>query len=508
MTENNRIAKNTLLLYIRMMIVMIINLYAIRLIIRKLGVEDYGIYNVIAGVVTSLSCITSVLSTSTQRFYSIAQGKGDIQQLRLIYSTSLRINSIIIFVLLIVAETFGLWFINTQLVISEGRMIAANFVYQSALISFIAAFLQTPFSAAIIAHENMGLFAFITLGECLLKFGVAVLLFVVNFDSLVAYSALLAVVSLIILFAFVVVCRKKYIECRYSKYTDKKLRNQMLSFSGWTLLTACASICMYQANTILVNMFFGPVVNASRGIALQINASLSSFTGSFLTAVRSPIMKLYAENKHQELNKLFNISNKFIFYFMLMISIPLFLEMDTIIKLWLNQENKLTVLFSRLTIVYGLILALNNPISYIVQATGKVKQYCLSVEIFTILAMPATFLAYKLGFEASSTFYVMIVCVSLSHVSRLICLKLFYPQISLYDYLFDFMLRAFIVSLFVITLCFYLHNYIEQQVMRLIYVISSSCILTLSLGYVIGLSGAEKQSVKVIIEKIKKRNVR
>jgi len=484
---------------------MVINLFAVRLILKALGVEDYGIYNVIAGVVTSISCITNVVSASTQRFYSIAQGDNNINELQAIYSTSLRINFAIVLILFILAETIGLWFVNNQLVIPVNRLFAANIVYQAALISFVAAFIQTPFSAAIIAHENMGLYALITLGECILKFGAAAFLFIIPFDSLMAYSVLLAGVSLSVFASYVFACKRKYIECKYTGNTDRDLRRKMLSFSGWTLLTACASICMYQANTILVNIFFGPIVNASRGIALQLNASLSSFTGSFLVAVRPPIMKLYAEKKYNELNTLFNISNKFIFYLLLMVCIPLVLEMETVLRLWLNHSDDQTVLFSRLTVVYGMILALNNPISYIVQATGKVKKYCLYVEVFTILCMPLTLLAFKLGYGASYTFYIMILCVVLSHIARILYLKVSCPEISLNKYLISFIAKATITLLIVSIICYFVHTTISSMYYRLAVVTSIAVVLTLLVGYLIGLSSAERTSVRKLIFKYMKK---
>jgi O-antigen/teichoic acid export membrane protein len=501
-TDNKRIAKNTILLYTRMIIVMIINLYAVRLIIKDLGMEDYGIYNVIAGVVTSLSCLTGVLAASTQRFYSIAQGREDNNKLQLIFSTSIRINIIIVVALLLIAETVGLWFINNQLVIPENRIIAANWVYQTALISFAFVFLQTPFSAAVIAHENMGIFAVISLLECILKFGAAFILLFITVDNLIWYSLLLSIASVIVFLLYVCVCKKKYQECRYTSSSSNELLKEMISFSGWTLLTSCASICMYQANTILVNIYFGQLVNASRGIALQLNAALSSFTASFLMAVRPPIMKLYAEGKYSDLNTLFNLSNKFIFYLMLLICIPLFFEMDTILKIWLNQNDSQSVLFSKLIVIYNFILALNNPISYIIQATGQVKKYCLYVEVFTIACMPLTYLFFSIGFEAVSTFWAMIICVTLSHVARIVCLQYFYHKFSLSDYCVNFLLRGIIVAILSIAATYYVQHFLLASISRIIITALVSSFSTIMLMYIIGLSANEKLKIKEEMSKI------
>lgn len=503
---NKRIAKNTILLYIRMMVVMAINLFAVRLIIKALGMEDYGIYNVIAGVVTSLSSLIGVLAASTQRFYSIAQGKGEFDKLKIIFSTSIRINFVIVIVLLLLAETIGLWFINKHLIIPASRLAAANWVYQSALISFASIFIQTPFSAAVIAHEDMGIFASISFLECLLKFSSAAVLLFMPFDSLIVYSLLLALTSIIIYGTYYLICRKKYLECHYTPTSDRQLRQEMLSFSGWTLLSSFAGICMYQANTILVNIFFGPLVNASRGIALQINAALSSFTASFLMAVRPPIMKYYAEDNYKGLNILFNISNKFIYYLMLIICVPLYFEMESILDIWLNQNDSQSVLFSRLIIIYSFVLALNNPISYIIQAVGQVKKYCIYVEIFTIACMPLTYILFWQGYSAAYTFVAMIVCVVLSHIVRIIFLKKSYRYFSIYEYIVNFLARGLFVSILVVIIILYAKSHIPVGISRIIIVSILTCLITILLAYQIGLSKLEKIQIKETIRnKIKRR---
>lgn len=502
MNKNRRIAKNTMLLYIRMMIVMFINLYTVRLVLKALGIEDYGIYNVIAGFVTTLSCLTSVLSISTQRFYSVAQGESELQA---IFSTSVKNNFIIVLILLLLAETLGLWFVNNELVIPASRLIAANWVFQASLVSFVAVFLQIPFSASVIFHEDMGIFAVISLLDCFFKFVAVAILFFINVDNLVVYSVFLALISLVGLSLYILISRRKYKECRYSKPNNKQLRNHMLSFSGWTLLASVASICMYQANTILVNIFFGPIVNASRGIALQLNSILSAYSRVSYWQVRSPMNELYAEKCYNELNRLFNISNKFIYYLMLLICVPLAIEMDTILNLWLNHRDPQSIYFSRLIVVYGFILALNNPISFIVQATGKVKMYSIFVEVFTIACMPATYILFKIGYDASSTFYVMIVCVTLSHLSRLYCFKKLYPSYALRDYFVFFLGRAVIISVLVVSVSVFIHSQITSPIYRIISIVFTNIILVCSLAYIWGLTPTERQFVNREINNMKKR---
>ena len=270
-TKSTRVAKNTILLYIRMMVVMLINLYTVRLVLNALGVEDYGVYNVIAGVIIMLQSVSSVLSTATQRFYSYSIGENRPEYLKNIFSASINIYVLFSFLVIVLGETIGLWFVNTQLVIPTERMIAANYVYQFSIFSFVCTIIQVPYSAVTIAHEDMGIFAVISTLEAVLKLMFAWLLFIIPFDKLIFYGAFLFLIPVLSLILYMVIGHGKYAECHYQKKIERSLYKKMLSFSGWTLFSSLAGTGINQVNTILVNIFFGPVVNAARAIALQIN---------------------------------------------------------------------------------------------------------------------------------------------------------------------------------------------------------------------------------------------
>lgn len=490
--NSKRIAKNTTLLYIRMLVVMIINLYAVRLVLNALGVEDYGIYSVIAGVITMLYSVSSVLSSATQRFYSYSIGENTFEHLREIFSTSLYIYVVLSFIVLLIGETVGLWFINTQLVIPDDRIIAANWIYQFSIFSFIATIMQVPYSSAMIAHEDMGLFSIISTSETVLKLLSVFLIFIIPIDRLVVYGAMLFIISLIVLISYILVARDKYTECTYKKPTEKQLFRELISFSGWSFFGSLASVGMSQVNTIFVNIFFGPIVNAARAISFQFNMALTSFVNSFILAVRTPMIKSYAEESYLYLNKIFNISNKFIFYFLLMICLPLISEMDTVLSLWLTTNDEQTVLFSRLMVIYTLIMALNNPISIIIHATGHVKEYHLSVEIFTLLCMPITYVFFKLGFPAYSTYIIMIIAAVLAHTVRLICLKKFYKPFSYLEYIKTFVIPALVITTTVFFIVIFVHLNIDNMFVRLIAVTFASIISIMILAYLLGLSKAEK----------------
>lgn len=503
--NTKRIAKNTTLLYIRMMIVMIINLYAVRLVLNALGVEDFGIYNVIAGVITMLYSVSSVLSSATQRFYSTSIGENAPVHLREIFSTSLYIYVILSVIVLIVGETIGLWFVNTQLVIPESRMNAANWIYQLSIFSFIASIMQVPFSAATIAHEDMGIFSLISTSETVLKLLSIFLIINIPLDRLVIYGATLFIISVMVLISYILIASKKYPECSYKKPTQKKLFKDLMLFSGWSFFGSIAGVGMSQVNTIFVNIFFGPVVNAARAISFQFNMALTSFVGSFILAVRTPMIKSYAEGSYLYLNKIFSISNKFIYYFLLMICIPLVIEMNTILNLWLTVNDSQTVLFSRLMVVYTLIMALNNPIAIIIHATGHVKEYHLPVETITLLCVPASYILYKLGYPAYSTYIVMIITAVVAHLVRLVCLKKYYKPFSYFDYFKSFIIPAFFITLATFFIIIFVHDSINGSFMRISAVVALSIICVAVQAYLFGLSKAEKDVINQIFVNVTKK---
>ena len=498
--SNNKIAKNTVLLYIRMMIVMLINLYTVRIVLRELGVEDYGIYNVVAGVITMMSSLSSVMASATQRFYSFALGKGDRGKLRAIFSVSINIFSIISLVSLLLGESVGLWFLNTQLVIPNERLIAANWIYQFSMLAFIANMLHYPYYAASIAHENMGLFAIVSTVDAVLKLITALAIPYVFMDHLVYYGLTLLVFHVLIFATYVFFCKKKYVECHYQFTKDRSLHRDMLTFSGWTLFSSLASVGMNQVITLLINIFFGPVVNAARAISIQVNSALSTFCNSFIMAVRPPMIKAFAEDNYDYLNKVFLISNKFTYYCLLMVTVPLVLEMNVILRLWLGEFTPQTVLFCQLIVIYGMILSLCNPITIIVQATGKMKYYTMYVETLTLLTPVVVYLLFKFGLAAESAFYAMIVMIILAHLVRLYCLKKIYTGFSYKVYLVKFILPAFLVTIIVALLCYYIDMQIDNVFIRFICIVTLSVISTMLLSYLIGLDKSERAMIRSYIK--------
>lgn len=502
LSKSNLIAKNTSLLYLRMMVVMFINLFAVRILLNSLGTEDYGIYNVVAGVVTMLVCVTAVLSTATQRYLSFALGEKDYPKLKNLFSASMNIYLALSIVVLLLGETIGLWFVNNYLVIPESRMLAANIIYQFSIFSFIATILIIPYTAAVIAHENMGIYAVVSTVDCLLKFTAASILIVLSADLLIVYVLGLLITSLIILASYYTICKRKYSECSYSRVTDKSIYRELLSFSGWTFFGSVANVGMIQVNTILINLFFGPIVNAARAISLQVYNVVTSFCNSFIMAIRPPMIKSYAENDFSYLMKTFNLSNKVIYYCLLLICVPLYLEMNTILSVWLNISDELTVLFSRLILIYTVIITLHNPITIIIQASGNVKNYYVPVETFTLLSVPVTYVMFKLGFKPESTIEVMIAAAIVSHLIRLICLKRRLIDFKITNYLKEFVFPAIIITSLVVFISYLAHTNTERPFIRLIIVTVLSILSTTTIAYVIGFNKVERSFIQEFTRKL------
>lgn len=443
--SEKRIAKNTLMLYVRMAVVMIVNLYVVRVVLKGLGVVDFGVYNAVAGIVTMLDCVASVLSTSLQRFYSFSLGNDEGEdRMRDIFSSGMMIYLVFCLVVFLLAETLGLWLVNAKLVIPPGRLAAANWVYQFSVLAFVFKLLQIPYYSATIAHEDMQYFAAISLGECFAKLVFALFIAKVPFDALVYYGAYLAVVPLVSLILYAVIGRRKYWECRYRKVEDRGLYKDILSFSGWTLVGSVAGVGMNQVNTILVNVFFGPVATAARAISLQIDSAISSLCASFLMAVRPPVTKAHAAGDPAGVMRLFKASSDFVFYILVAVCVPLVVEMDKIIDFWLTDYTSDTVLFSRIIVVYSVVMMIGNPITIVMQAVGKVKEYFVPVEVFTLLCPVVVYVLFKCGFPSYTLFLVMIAAAVLSHIVRVVCMARYAEGFSVGAYLFRFILPAFL----------------------------------------------------------------
>jgi len=422
-SNTKRLAKNTLMLYFRQILIMVVSLYTVRCVLNVLGVEDYGIYNVVAGVVTMFTFLSSAMATASQRYFSFDLGKNDAKHLKITFSVTFQIYVLIAVVVLIFAETIGLWFVNHKLVIPSERMVAANWIFQAAIASFLLTLITTPYMANIIAHENMNVYAYVSIVEASLKLVIVFLLKLLPYDKLIVYGILLAIVAFINTTIYRFYCHKKYAECRFQFVKDGALFKEIISYSGWNLFGASVGVIKNQIINILLNLFFGPIVNTARGIASQVNSAVVSFSHNFSTAICPQIIKTYASENKDETTRLVFRGCKFTFFLMYIIALPIFLEMDTLLRLWLKNAPELAVIFTQLALIDAVIESISFPLMTLAQATGKIKLYQGVVGGILLCNLPLSYLVLKLG---APSYAVMIISICISFIAfivRLIILR-------------------------------------------------------------------------------------
>lgn len=408
-STNKRIAKNTFALYIRTGLVMCVSLFTSRIILRSLGVVDYGIYNVVGGIVSMFSVVSSSLSLSISRFITVALGKNDIQKQQTIFCTSINIQLIFAVVVVFGAEILGSWFLNTKLNIPQDRLYAANWVFQFSIVAFIINLLSIPYNALIIAHERMSAFAYISILDVILKLLVAYVIYIVPIDKLIVYSFLLVVVSFLIRFSYSIYCKKHFQECRYQFILDKELLKRMSRFAGWNFIVNIVWVLNSLGINFLINIYFGTVVNAARGIVAQIENAVKKFVTDFSTAINPQIMKACASGEYERMHLLVCRSAKYLYFLVLLFAFPIILETDFILRCWLGIVPEHTVAFTRLALVVLALDFLGNSLYIGCQATGKIKLYTIVSTLIQSFVFPFVWGLYRIGLPVESFYYLMIV---------------------------------------------------------------------------------------------------
>lgn len=405
---NKKIIKNTALLYIRMLLSMGIGLYSVRIVLAALGDIDFGIYNVVGGIVTMLAFLNNALSTTTQRFLSYENGKNNESRLNDIFNNSMSLYVLICLLILVLSETVGLWIVHEILVIPENRVVAANIIYQLSILSFIFIILVTPYNAAVIAREKMEVFAYISIAESIIKLGLVYLLLVLHTDKLILYGFMIMVSNLIVLVVYHIYCRKRFPECNYHWKLDKVLAKSIASFAGWSILGAFSNIFSNHGLNILLNRFFGVIVNAARGIAYQVNGALNTCVQNFLIAVRPQIIKSYASGDASRLNELLILSTRVSFYLMYVITIIFTFNVEAILKIWLGSYPEFTAKFVCLVLVSTLLNILAQPLVMLIMATGKIKRYQILSSLNNLLVFIVSFLLLRVFNDPYLPFYVLV----------------------------------------------------------------------------------------------------
>lgn len=493
--NNNRIAKNTLFLYIRLALILIVSLYTTRVVLNVLGVEDYGIYNVVAGFVSLFSFLNASMSTSTQRFFNYKKGTDGNFGMMEVYNTSLAIQLVIMLTTLILLETFGLWYINNKMVIHAGRLTAANWLFQFSVIHLLIIIMQIPFSGAIIACERMDYYAIVGVFDVLVKLGIVLILPYVEFDKLIFYGSFLLASGLLtfLMYYIYAIVKFNFIKLQFS--FNKSLFKQMLSFTGWTLFDTIAYMLKGQGLNVLLNSFCGPIVNAARGVAYQVSNALSGFQSNVIVAFKPQLVQSYAENNNKRVKALMYSSSKISYVLLAAFSIPIIVEINYILNLWLKGTVPVyTVPFTILVLIDMTISSLNTPLSVTVQAVGRIRDYQLIRNIVTLSVLPISWLAMKLGADPTSVFTITIIITMLVHpISMLLLHKNF--SYSYKEYCVIVLIPCFLFTLFAPIIPFFLRSLLPESFLRLSLVVIVSVIVSIFTAYVFVFDKREKSIV-------------
>lgn len=491
-------AKNAAMLYFRMLLTMVVTLYTSRVVLQTLGVEDYGIYNVVAGFVMMLGFLHGAMSAATQRFLSFELGKKIGKNTSNIFSMSFNIHLLISFFVLILGETVGIWFIRTYMTIPMDRFYSAEWVFHLSLISFMITVISVPYNALIIAHEEMNVFAWVSIIDVLLKLLIVFMLSWFRIDVLILYALLNLIVVLIVFLIYKSYCKSKFIESHFRFYWDRKLFNTMISYTGWNLWGNIAAVLSSQGINVLLNIFFGPSVNAARAISIQVSSALNRFVQSLQVAVNPQIIKSYATQNMTYMHNLVCYGAKYNFFLLLFLSAPIFFNTNLILNTWLINVPDNSSIFVKIIIINVLIDSISAPLMTSAQATGKIKLYQSIVGGILLLNLPISYIILKSGAEPQTVFYVGIATSILAFASRLVILKGL-TQLPVTDFLKEVVIRCLIIILIVMLATYIIFIYLFKDIN---FWIESSviCLFVLLSIAIFGLNYLERQ---YIINKVK-----
>lgn len=492
-SENNkRIAKNTIALYFRTFITMLVGLYTGRVMLQALGIDDFGINNVVAGIVTMSSLITGTMSQAISRYITFTLGRGDKDGLRKMFSTSINAQILMSVVAVIVLEVFGLWFLNYEASIPTGRMEAAHWVFQCSLVTLVIGLISSPYNALLVAHERLGIYAYASIVEVSLKLAVVFLIISYEGDRLILLALLNVLVGLVMRIFYGWYCGKHFEEAHYNiRIFDKSLIKELTVFSGWNLLNNGAWIFATQGVNMLVNVFFGVAYNAARGIAQQVNSAIQSFVGNFTMAFSPQITKTYAAGDKEYAIRLGNRGTKFSWLMMYIFIVPVCCEAETLLKLWLGQVPEWSVLFLRFAMFESLAVSSGQNLIRLIQADGHVKKYSIHAAITAGMIFPLSWLSYKLGAPVWSAYIIFIIDFMFLNVVRFFDLKKLMP-FSIRQFMSEVIIPCILVSITSFILPLVVCYYLESGLTRFFINVPLAVLWTLGCCIVFGLTGNER----------------
>ena len=499
--------KNTFLLYFRMALMMCINLYTSRIVLHTLGVEDYGIFNVVGGVIIMFSFISDGMMASTQRFLTFELGKGDKDRLHAIFMTSLHIHIILAIITIIIGETFGLWFVLEKMVIPPERMVAALWCYQFSILTIVLTILYYPYMSAIVAHEKMSSFAYIAILDAVLRLLMVYLLLIFDYDRLILYGLLYAGEKILIRMVYNVYCIRHFEECKYKWIFQKSLFKEMGSFAGWSMGGHIAYAGYTQGLNLLLNVFFGPVVNAARAVAVQVQSVISQFAINFQMAINPQITKTYASEQLDEMHQLIFRGTRLTFCLMLILCLPLIVETPMVLDLWLKEVPEGSVIFLRILLIILIVQQCQSPLATSVAATGKVKKYELVVSGLMLTILPMSYVVLKMGGQPWSVFVVYLATLIFSYAA-IFYIVLPMIKLRLIDYVYHAVKPCAIVLLLSVIVPALLKIQPERSLLISFVTIALTVVSTGFFCYKIGLDQELRNLIKGKVNKMMKLRVK
>ena len=501
--NNKRIAKNTLLLYLRMIVMMIISLYTSRVLLDALGVEDYGIYNAVGGIVAMFSMLSGSLSAAISRFITYELGTGNASKIKQIFSASITTQIILSLIVVAIAETLGFWFLENKMVIPEVRMNAAFWCFQLSELTFVINLISVPYNAAIIAHEKMNAFAYISIFESSIKLVIAFVIAISSYDKLIFYAVLLTLLSLVIRVIYGAYCRKHFEECSFSIAFNAKILKEMFGFAGWNSIGAASWVLKEHGASILLNLFFGPTVNAARAVASKVNVVVSGFAQNFTTALNPQIIKSYASNDFLYMFKLMDKGIRLSFFLLMAVAFPLLFNTQYILGLWLVEVPQHTVAFVQLILISSLVEIISNPLITIMLATGKIKKYQIIVGSLQMMNFPCSYVVLKLGANPETVVVVAIVFSLACFVSRVVLLKGL-VRLNVVKFVRDTLGRIVLVCALTFVLPMIVGQFLDTGFLRFVVLCAAIELSVTFFALYIGCSKDERQFIcKKIVAKVK-----
>lgn len=494
-STNRTIAKNTLFLYFRMLFTMCIGIYMSRVVLQALGASDFGVYSVVGGFVTMLTFLNSAFVSATQRFMSFSIGKQEKTELHRLFCTSVMTLFFIALLIVIVAETFGVWFINNQLVIPPDRLTNAHYVFQLSLLTMVMTIISVPYNSAIVAHEHMHVYAYISIMEACMKLGVTFLIVRSPFDRLVTYAFLLMIVSVIVRLCYTIYCKHHFEECKFSVIFDKTKFKEMTTYAFWVTIGSLGFSFKDQFSNIILNSFFGTTINAARGLAAHASAMLSTFASNFFMAITPQITKQYATGNIEACKKLVFAGAKFTFFLFSFLVIPVYINADYLLALWLGEVPEYTCDFLKITLLSTLIGTISQSTTAGIQATGKMKIFQIGISIIMLAELPIAYIILKMGYPPHFALMPAFATQMMGIIFRYAVLRHYVKEFCMRQYLVGIVLRAYIVfAVAFLPSLWLLHQLTGTFTLMLLSSTISTIILFCAI-YILGLSHAEKELI-------------